>query len=306
MQLDFSLGAERLQAVQFGTVVVPDHPAIFWIEGPGALDCLQGLLTNDLATAPESSLRYGAMLSAKGMIILDPFVLRKDGGFLLILSEFARERAIAHFRRTLPPRLAKLEDRSESWRVVWVLGAGSLPLGRAIDGFVSGTPVMPFKGLIAAERPAIERVTGQLQRNGALPGGEAELAAARVLAGWPSLGREIDERTLPQEVRFDELGAVSYSKGCYTGQETVARVHFRGHPNRQLRGLVFPPIEVPGNRAITMEGKEVGVLRTTVRTEDRTIALATLRREVSGEATVLLDGASGRVTPFPAPQGIPA
>ena len=72
---------------------------------------------------------------------------------------------------------------------------------------------------------------------GARPGDEGDHHAARILAGWPALGAEIDERTLPQEVRYDEIGGVSYTKGCYTGQETVARLHFRGHPNRELRGL---------------------------------------------------------------------
>jgi folate-binding protein YgfZ len=163
---------------------------------------------------------------------------------------------------------------------------------------------MPFKGLIAGEQTPIQDASELLQEKGAGLGNEAHLAAARVLAGWPSLGREIDEKTFPQEVRFDELGAVSYSKGCYTGQETVARVHFRGHPNRQLRGLVFPPIQVSDNRTITMEGKEVGVLRTTVRTEDRTIALATLRREVPEDATVQLHGTDARVTVLPVTQGV--
>jgi folate-binding protein YgfZ len=162
---------------------------------------------------------------------------------------------------------------------------------------------MPFKAIVAAERSRTEDARSFLEKNGAWVGDAAHLATARVLAGWPSLGREIDEKTLPQEVRFDELGAVSYSKGCYTGQETVARVHFRGHPNRQLHGLVFPPLQV-GNRTIMMEGKEVGVLRTTVRTDKRTIALATLRREVPEDALVEIADARARLTSLPVGQGV--
>jgi len=304
MQLDFVLGADQLRAIQFGSVVVPDHPALFWIEGPGALQCLQGLLTSDLAALSENSLGYGAILTGKGMIILDPFVLRRDTGVLLILPRFVRETAMAHFRRTLPPRLARVEDRSDSWRLLWTLGTASLKVAGSMNGFVPAASLMPFKGIIAGERSAIEETSQELERTGMHRGDEAYLAAARVLAGWPTLGREIDDKTLPQEVRFDELGAVSYSKGCYTGQETVARVHFRGHPNRQLRGLVFPPGPVSGSRTITMEGKEVGVLRTTVQTEDRTLALATVRREVPDEATVRIDGVDARVTPLPVGRGV--
>jgi folate-binding protein YgfZ len=187
---------------------------------------------------------------------------------------------------------------------LWLLGNDSTQLVRGIDGYVAATPVMPMKGVIVAERKSIDDTRESLEQRGTWMGDESHLAASRVLAGWPSLGREIDEKTLPQEVRFDELGAVSYSKGCYTGQETVARVHFRGHPNRQLRGLVFPRVQISENRTITMEGKEVGFLRTTVQTNDRTMALATLRREVPEDAMVQLDVAEARVTSLPVGQGV--
>ena len=85
----------------------------------------------------------------------------------------------------------------------------------------------------AVEAAGRARSTGA----GATGGTSEDREAARILAGWPRLGAEIEERTLPQEVRYDEIGGVSYTKGCYTGQETVARLHFRGHTNRELRGL---------------------------------------------------------------------
>ena len=89
------------------------------------------------------------------------------------------------------------------------------------------------------------------------------MQAARILAGWPALGAEIDERTLPQEVRYDEIGGVSYTKGCYTGQETVARLHFRGHPNRELRGLWWRSDEPEplngGSRSVLSGEREVGI-----------------------------------------------
>src|SRR5258708_9948328 len=76
----------------------------------------------------------------------------------------------------------------------------------------------------------------------------AVLELGRILAGWPRLGAEIDQKTLPQEVRYDDINGVSYTKGCYTGQETVSRLHFRGHTNRHLGGLLWqaaPDLERP-------------------------------------------------------------
>ena len=71
----------------------------------------------------------------------------------------------------------------------------------------------------------------------ATPGGLAVWEVARVEAGRPEWGIDMDDATIPQEANFDELGGISYTKGCYTGQEVVARVHFRGHVNRTIRGL---------------------------------------------------------------------
>ena len=318
MQLDFALSRQRLRALQAGAVMVAERPALFEITGPGAVDCLQGLLTSDVSAAGPDSLSYGAMLTSKGMIILDPFVLRAGDTVTLLLASFARERALAHFARVLPPRLARVRDRTGEWEVRWLLGAGALGLlrqhgvavpesGRVARGEESGhpiligraSPVMPFVALLLGETDPIGRLAERLDRSGTASGDEATLATARVLAGWPSLGREIDEKTLPQEVRYDELGAVSYSKGCYTGQETVARVHFRGHPNRYLRALTMPPTPTFPDRRISAAGREVGVLRTTVMLEDRTLALATLRREVPENAVLSIDAREARILPFP-------
>ena len=123
------------------------------------------------------------------------------------------------------------------------------------------------------------------------------LELARILAGWPRLGAEIDQRTLPQEVRYDDISGVSYTKGCYTGQETVARVHFRGHPNRVLAGLVWegePQIVTP---AIQLAGKDVGRVTSIawLSTSGGYLGLGLLRREVEPGAVVLAAGARARV-----------
>ena len=113
---------------------------------------------------------------------------------------------------------------------------------------------------------------------GARPGDEGDHQAARILAGWPALGAEIDGRTLPQEVRYDEIGGVSYTKGCYTGQETVARLHFRGHPNRELRGLWWrsdePEALNGGSRSVLSGEREVGSVRSRLVVDGRAIGLA--------------------------------
>src|SRR5690606_34726630 len=129
--------------------------------------------------------------------------------------------------------------------VWWTLGdAADVEGGTAL---VPSVPA-PFSRLVVAPRGA--QVRGSL-----LPFDLGEAHA--LLQGWPALGHEIDDRTLPQEVRFDELRGVDYDKGCYVGQETVARLHFRGHANRILRAWVGREA-VPGDGIVSLGGKEIG------------------------------------------------
>jgi folate-binding protein YgfZ len=124
----------------------------------------------------------------------------------------------------------------------------------------------------------------------ATPAGLATWEVARVEAGRPEWGVDMDDNTLVQEANLDELNAVSYTKGCYTGQEVVARVHFRGHVNRTLRGLKAEGSEPPRTRATLFdsEGKSVGDVRSTaVSPRLGGIALALVRREVENGARLV-------------------
>lgn len=318
MQLDFPITPSELTALRTGSVLTTDSAAIFRIEGPGALECLQGLLTSDLAAPGDGSLLYGAMLTAKGMILIDPWVLRDAERFTLVLTSQARETAAQLFGRVLPPRLARVSDLSEGWSAAWLFGSGSServgralalpppPPGRvarlpgdAVGLVASGAEAAPFVSLVLAPRAELDEVIARLLATGVDRGTATAHAAAMVLAGWPASGREIDERTLPQEVRFDELGAVSYVKGCYTGQETVARVHFRGHVNRVLRGVTLEGGEAPETRSLRLDGKEVGGIRTALLVEDRVLALAVVRREIADGAVLQAGEREATIVPLP-------
>jgi folate-binding protein YgfZ len=141
-----------------------------------------------------------------------------------------------------------------------------------------------FEVLVPAE--AFDAVWAHLAgaASGIVAGGELAYALARIEAGYPEWGLDIDDGTLPQEANLDELKAISYTKGCYTGQEVVARVHFRGHVNRHLRGLAYPPDGGPiprGAQLVDASGKVVGDVRTSMLSPRLGgVALAMVRREV--------------------------
>jgi folate-binding protein YgfZ len=129
----------------------------------------------------------------------------------------------------------------------------------------------------------------------------AALELSRIVAGWPRLGAEIDAKTLPQEVRLDELAAMSHSKGCYVGQETVARLHFRGHVNKRLLGLRFEAEPDAGRLTVTRDDRAVGRLTSAgwLGADRGYLGLAVLRREVAVGDEVNAGGVAAALVSLP-------
>jgi tRNA-modifying protein YgfZ len=323
-------------ALHTGAVLSRADAAVVTLAGPGAVTCMQGLLTNDLDQAGDGGFVYGALLTPKGMIVVDGWAARLGTTVAYTVPAAARDRALAVFTRSVPPRLARLHDRSSEVAVYRLAGprasgaaiAAGLEVppapGRVVEraGEIEtarATEVAPFALQVSVVTSQADRLVRRLTEAGAVEADPAVLELARILAGWPRLGAEVDEKTIPQEVRYDEIGGVSYTKGCYTGQETVARLHFRGHVNRVLRGLRFDP-EPPaapaqGWSAVTHQDREVGRVTSLAFVPDsgvsgagRWIGLALIRREVAPGVMVRAAGRDARLVdlPFASPVAGPA
>ena len=319
---ELALDPARMARLTSGAVVVSTDHALLRVTGPGALQCLQGLLTNDMVKPGPNTITWGALLTPKGMIESDLWCLRQDDDLILALPLPGLARTLATFKRSLPPRLARTEELAESWSSLLVIGAtagsvlresGAFPtlpqVGHLVTGengaIIARAPTGgPFDFLVAGPDVVIAGLDERLGQVGGAMGGPEDVEAARILAGWPALGAEIDEKTLPQEVRFDELGGVSYTKGCYLGQETVARIHFRGHPNRELRGLEWEDALPLNGRVIEGSGRDAGTVRSTLIVGGRRLGLAPIRREVAIGEMVVAGGRAARVValPFGEPQ----
>jgi len=252
--------AEREALATRATVTTRGDLARFQLTGSGRVACLQGLVTCDVEKAGEDSVAFGALLTAKGMIVAPLWVMRTADALLLEAPADAAAEIGAVFERSLPPRLCRCAVTTAETVSVGVYGpAAAVALAAAVGS--AGSPVVGrvarlghgrshllaariaargldgFDCMVPAD--AADRLVARLTTSGAVSVTGALLEERRILSGFPRLGAEIDDKTLPQEVRLDELGAVSYTKGCYLGQETVARVHFRGHANRYLAGVAM-------------------------------------------------------------------
>jgi folate-binding protein YgfZ len=296
--VEATLTADGLERVRKVPLVHQMPAAVFAIAGPGALQCLQGLVTNDLAKPADGSLIYGAMLTPKGLIILDCWIVKQAERFIFITDLDARATAQDLFRKLLPPRLARVTDLSEEWQVYRALNAAPEPM-TAQTVVARAAAGSPFSALILGPVDDVAHTLKAMAVHGARTATDDEWQAARILAGWPQRGAEIDEKTLVQEVRFDENGGVSYEKGCYTGQETVARLHFRGHTNRDLRGLVLNGTELPADGRVMLGEKEVGSVRSILSLPTARLALALVRREVETGQVVTVGGVAATVAALP-------
>ena len=295
-ELDLTMPRARLAQVRRGRGGGHVRPAIFRVAGAGALACLQGLLTNDLEKPGDGSLVYGALLTPKGMIVVDAWVLRQAETLTLVVPRRGREAALELFRRALPPaacaghrsdrrvagrlarRRARVPDAGE-------VGHRALPTAPA--GWRVGGEATAARGPRAGDRARSWRCWPGRRRRGR----GAERAAGRgrrprgrrvrsrtrshPRAAGPRSGVEIDERTLPQEVRYDEIGGVSYTKGCYTGPGDGRPAPLpRPHQPRAAGSGLERRRAAPAAAASSADGKEVGTVRSTLTLEDRTLGLA--------------------------------
>ena len=232
------------------------------VSGPDAADYLQRMVSNDVLAAPSCE---AMLLTAKGRVIA-PLVVwcRGEDDFLILTEPELGDTVVTHLTRM---RLAaKCEIELEQHTSTIVFGAGD------------GIPTVDF-GV-----PAVEVLDAGAE--GAPP--DEELERLRILARTPRWGSEIDGEILPAEAGLDER-AVSFTKGCYPGQEPIARLHYRGHANRSLRVLKLESGE-PG--ADVTHGERV-VGRVTSAVSD--LALAYIRTDVPDDADLEVGGRRARL-----------
>jgi tRNA-modifying protein YgfZ len=236
--------------------------------GPDAEDYLQRMLSNDVEALGVGDSCAALLLTAKGRVIAPLRVARRaEDDFLLLTEPELGERVREELVRMR--FAAKVDIEPEEHR-------SFLLLGEANGGIRNEDYGMAASEILDADPPA------ELPRLG-----EEELEALRIDAGTPRFGMEIDDTVLPAEAGLDKTH-VSFTKGCFPGQEPVARLHYRGHPNRSLRVL-----EVEGATAgedLVWEGKVVG--RVTSAVPGR--ALGYVRREVPEDAVLEIAGVQGR------------
>jgi folate-binding protein YgfZ len=284
------------------------------VRGPDAAEYLQGQITNDVEALKPGAGCYAALLERKGHIQGDMRVLRlEDGGIWLDTEPESTAAVLRHLQMYSVGREVEIEDVGEQWAIVSLIG----PQALESSGFEALAPehaqrFRNWEGVevlgaatdlgvdLLARRDDLARLRELLEGAGAVEVSEAAAEIVRVESGRPRFGAEISPDVMPAEAGIVER-AVDFEKGCYIGQEPVARLHYRGKPNRRLCGLRLTAPAQSGE-PLRLDERDVGSLATVCLSPVLgPIALALVRREAELGAVLQVgdDGTTAELVELP-------
>jgi len=289
------------------------------LTGSEAASFLQGQVTNDIEGLSPGQGCYAAFLTPKGKMLGDLRILATGDELLLDTERAALQGLFNMIRRFSIGYDVELHKRTLECGLLSLIGPGAEAVAGAADlaadehahelvsvpvpgGAVGARAIRTDVGVdLLCDAGEVEALRGALEDAGAVPVTETAAECLRLERGRPRYGIDLDDSVIPQEAGLNER-AVSFTKGCYVGQETVARLYYRGKPNRQLRGLRLSGPASPGDE-LSFDGRVVGHLATVAQSPRfGPIALALVRREAPPGTTVAVNddgGVTGEVAELP-------
>jgi len=275
-------------------VVDRSNRGVVRITGPDRLSWLHSLTTQQLEGLTAGAAAQALVLSPNGHVE-HHLTLTDDGTAIWVHVEPGTAAALAEFLESMRFMLrVEVADGSQDSAVLTVLGPAAGDFVAGLDGVRASVDPGSFGTIdLIVARDQLPEVAGNLVRRGAAAAGMWAFEALRIAAHVPRFGLDTDHRTIPHEVGWIEA-AVHLTKGCYRGQETVARVHNLGHPPRRLVFLSLDGSEdrLPGHGdPVELDGATVGFIGSAARHyELGPIGLALVKRTVPVDATLLAAG----------------
>lgn len=275
------------------------------VTGSEATMFLNGLITNDIKNATENSWLPAVFPTVQGRLIGAVRILRSDSGFLIDTEAASHDAVLKTISRFTLAGDFKVADVTAETALLTVQGKRAGDVINDVNAKViraTHTGEHGFDLIIEAGERA--SVTAKLIAAGAQPVSQETFETLRIEAGIPRHGQDMDETSVVLETNLDD--AISYTKGCYVGQEIIIRIKHRGHVARKLTGLKFAkPVE--GRATITSEdGKEIGRVTSSTFSPrlESPIALGYVRYEyLSAGTAVKVNDNPGTVTDLPFVRG---
>lgn len=290
------------------------------LTGPDRVSFLQGMVTQDVEGLPVDAVADAALLTPKGAMVADARVVRRADDLLLLAEPGYGPVVLGTLERYLISEDAELSDATAGFGQLTVVGPEAEALTARVLGLgaPAGAALRPFEaggttgwalpqGLLLpgvdllVPAGALGKVFDRLLEAGATPVGFAALEVLRVERGTPRFGADMDEKTIPLEANLQR--AIHYQKGCYIGQEVIARATFRGHVNRHLVGLRFAgPAPAPRTELFDGERRVGWVTSVVASPRLGPIGLGYVHRDVDQPGTgLVLAGGTAKATIAPLP-----
>lgn len=301
--------AEYAALEEDAALVDLSHKALLRLAGEKAVGMLNVVLTNEVPEEDNLGV-YALLLNPKGRIQTDLRVLKGGGEVLLDAEPEGSTAAKELMGRYAPFYRVEIEDLSEVDAPWSILGLYGPRTGELLDGLelaehetaqktVGGATVLatgvavPVPGYdLLGPADALRTVRDHLAGRGAVPASFHAYETARIKTGIPRFGSDITPENFPAEAGILER-AVSFEKGCYPGQETVARMHYRGHPNKTLHRLKIEGTSPQPGTPILQNDKQVGKITSiaSLQVDGGTLALGYLHRNADPEGELHADEA---------------
>ena len=312
------------EALRLGWLLVERSELGFLeLSGEDRVRFVNGMVTSDVPALAPGEGAYGFFTNVQGRILSDGVIQALPDSLRVGLPKVAMAAIAEHLTKYIIADRVEIR-RLESATLLSLAGPGAAARLRELSGAAPEKPWEHRSMLVSGAEVSVAREPRYVvdvldlmvssewsQAVAESVGGDTrptsrQAAAAfevlRVESGVPRFGRDFDIGHLPQETGVE--GAVSFTKGCYLGQEVVARVHYLGEPSRLLRGLVLDSVDVPRLPSpLTLDGREVGSLTSAVSSSSlgRTLGLAVLKRRAlqPGTRLRLADGSAAEVVELP-------
>lgn len=231
------------------------------LTGPQRAWFLDQILTNTFEDLAPGRSREAALLTAHGRMVGFMEVVATDDSLLMHFEPELRDMLPEAIGRYVLATEVEITDVTEERALLLIAGDGweKVAANLGVQAIPHPTRALGVAaGYVWIARDKVVGVVGAIKDAGARSADEVELEAIRIENAVPRWGREMDDKTFPQEVAIDEY-AVHYDKGCYVGQEAMAKIHLRGKVNRRLRALEAPEPVSPGTELFS-DGEKVGVV----------------------------------------------
>lgn len=273
----------------------PDARDVLRVTGPDAVSFLQGMVTNDVAGLAVAASCYAAVLTVKGAMVGDVRVLRREADVVLDTGAGRGPTVRAFLEKYLISEEAELHDAPEL-AVLGLVGPDAPARAAALPAALIGGRLTSFLGgvdlLVAREQvPAVRAALGEPP---VLSAATAEVL--RVERAVPRFGVDMTEVTIPLEANLDH--ALHYKKGCYIGQEVIARATYRGQMNKKLVPLLLGDAAPEPKTELRLADAKVGWVTSVVRSPARgqVVALGYVRRDHLAPGTQLAIASGGTAT----------